>query len=79
MVLSDLRMPDIDGIVLFDWIKRLRPALAERTAFVTGDTMCADATRILVATGRPLLEKPFRVEDVRRLLGELAPDRSAAP
>ncbi len=76
MVLSDLRMPDIDGIVLFDWIKRLRPALAERTAFVTGDTMSADSARILVATGRPLLEKPFRVEDVRRLLEQLAPDRS---
>jgi CheY-like chemotaxis protein len=78
MVLSDLRMPDIDGVVLYDWIKRLRPALAERTAFVTGDTMSSDAARILVATGRPLLEKPFRAEDVRRLLDELSPSGASA-
>jgi two-component system NtrC family sensor kinase len=77
IVLSDLRMPDIDGQVLFDWIKRLRPALAERTAFVTGDTMSSDAARISVATGRPLLEKPFRAEDVRRIIDQLIPTHAA--
>jgi len=71
LVLSDLRMPDLDGPALFDWIARERPALVERIAFVTGDTLSAPAVRFLARTGRPFIEKPFTPASLRQLLEEL--------
>lgn len=59
IVLSDLRMPDLDGPGLYDWIRRERPELAERTGFITGDTLGPAVARFLADAGRPYLEKPF--------------------
>lgn len=59
LVMSDLRMPGMDGPALFDWLSSERPHLARRTVFVTGDALGAAASRFLAATGRPVLEKPF--------------------
>jgi PAS domain S-box-containing protein len=71
LVLSDLRMPDLDGPGLFGWLKTEHPQLAERTAFLTGDTLGADAVRFLTKAGRPFLEKPFSPAAVRQLIAEL--------
>jgi CheY-like chemotaxis protein/anti-sigma regulatory factor (Ser/Thr protein kinase) len=59
IVLSDLRMSDLDGPGLYDWIRRERPELAARTGFVTGDTLGPAVARFLAEVGRPHLEKPF--------------------
>lgn len=75
LLLSDLRMPDLDGPALYAWIERERPELCARTAFVTGDTLGPAAAHFLACAGRPLLEKPFGPESLRRLLAELS-DRS---
>lgn len=71
LVLSDLRMADLDGPGLFDWIEANRPALAARTGFVTGDTMGAASVRFLTRTGRPFLEKPFDRASVRSVVQAL--------
>lgn len=72
-VVCDLRMPDIDGPKLFAWIETNHPALAERTLFVTGDTLGPTAARFLAQCHRPVLEKPFAPADVVRLVGEFPP------
>jgi len=72
LLLSDLRMPGLDGPGLFAWVKVERPALAQRTAFLTGDTLGAEAVRFLTRAGRPFIEKPFSPNAVRSLLAELA-------
>jgi PAS domain S-box-containing protein len=72
LILSDLRMPDLDGTALFAWLQEKYPNLATRTAFVTGDTLGPAAARFLAASGRPVLEKPFDPGSVRHLLDELA-------
>jgi len=71
-VLSDLRMPGLDGPALFAWIEAERPDLARRVAFVTGDTLSAPAVRFLARSGCPFAEKPFTPESLRRLLAEVA-------
>ncbi len=68
LILSDLRMPDLDGPALHDWVQRERPHLAARIAFVTGDTLGAEAVRFLTRAGRPFIEKPFTRASVKRLL-----------
>jgi CheY-like chemotaxis protein len=58
-VVSDLRMPDMDGPALWHAIAERHPGLAERTVFVTGDTLSAGARGFLRETARPCVEKPF--------------------
>ena len=72
LVVSDLRMPDVDGPALYAWIVAHRPDLAARTAFTTGDTLGATVARFIADAGRPVLEKPFMPDSVRRFLGQLS-------
>jgi two-component system NtrC family sensor kinase len=71
VVISDVRLPGIDGPALYAWITQHKPELAARTAFVTGDTLGQASERFLAEAKRPLLEKPFLPHDVRRLIDEL--------
>ncbi len=71
LILSDLRMPDLDGPALFAWIAAERPELAGRVAFSTGDTLGSTAVRFLAREGRPFLEKPFTPDSLRALLDEV--------
>jgi CheY-like chemotaxis protein/two-component sensor histidine kinase len=71
IVISDVRLPGIDGPALYAWIARYEPELSARTAFVTGDTLGQASERFLAEAKRPLLEKPFLPNDVRRLIDEL--------
>jgi two-component system NtrC family sensor kinase len=50
------------------------PRHCGRTAFVTGDTLGAAAGAFLTRCRRPVLEKPFGTDALRRLLAELEPD-----
>jgi PAS domain S-box-containing protein len=67
-VLTDLRMPEMDGPALFREIEQRWPKLAERVIFVTGDALSPAVQRFLADTGRPLLEKPFTAADVREIV-----------
>jgi two-component system NtrC family sensor kinase len=67
-ILCDLRMPDLDGGALYAWLEESRPRLCTRTVFVTGDTLGHAAGGVLLRTGRPVIEKPFLPEAVRRVV-----------
>ncbi len=73
-ILCDLRMPDVDGQALYGWLEANRAHLCRRTAFVTGDTLGKAAAGFLAGSGRPVLEKPFVPEEVRRVVAALAAD-----
>jgi len=75
LILCDVRMPDIDGPALFAWMGEHKPHLRGRIAFITGDTLGAAAGGFLTRSGRPMLEKPFVPEELRRLIQELVPRR----
>ena len=71
-VVSDLRMPDMDGAALWRALRERHPALARRLVFVTGDTLSPGARQFLDDTGCGHLDKPFTRDDllaqVRRAL-----------
>jgi signal transduction histidine kinase/CheY-like chemotaxis protein len=77
LILSDLRMPDLDGPGLHRELAALAPALARRVVFVTGDVLTPETDRFLGETGLPVLEKPLDPYDlrlkVRSYLAELGP------
>lgn len=70
LVLSDLRMPGLDGSALYRRLEAERPELARRMVIVTGDTLNPGAQEFLARSGLPCLEKPFDPADVRRVVAE---------
>jgi len=68
-IVSDLRMPDMDGAALWRAVAKSHPSLARNMLFVTGDTLSPDAREFLRSTRCPALDKPFSKSD---LLGKLA-------
>ncbi len=66
LIISDLRMPDMDGPSLYRALASDRPELAARMAFVTGDTLAADLTGFLSEIGARVLEKPLDPGDLSR-------------
>jgi DNA-binding NtrC family response regulator len=58
-ILMDVRMPDISGLVLYKKIEELKPELAKRIIFVTGDTAGKDTLDLLRTTGIYCVPKPI--------------------
>ncbi|HSA82174.1 MAG TPA: PAS domain S-box protein, partial [Geminicoccaceae bacterium] len=65
LILSDLRMPDLDGPGLHRELAAVAPALVRRVVFVTGDVLTPETDRFLGETGLPVLEKPLDPYDLR--------------
>jgi PAS domain S-box-containing protein len=78
VILTDIRMPDLDGQALYEEIERRWPAQAGRVVFVTGDTLASALREFVAESGRPVLEKPFLPSDVRRVIAELTADGEVA-
>ncbi|PYN05257.1 MAG: hypothetical protein DME07_00595 [Candidatus Rokuibacteriota bacterium] len=68
VVMLDLRLPDIDGEAVWQWIARHRPALAERVVFMTGDMLTPGSHRFLQEAGRPVLPKPVAMGELYRMV-----------
>ena len=66
VVLSDLRMPELDGPGFYREVERRHPRLRRRFVFLTGDTLSPEITRFLENTRAVSLNKPFALEEVRR-------------
>jgi DNA-binding NtrC family response regulator len=64
-IFIDFWLGDGCGLDLYAWLQTHHPQLAEQTVFVTGDLlMRPELHERLVATGRPVLEKPFDLSDL---------------
>ncbi len=66
VILSDLRMPELDGPGLHDEAGRLHGSLAQRFIFITGDTLNLETKNFLDRVGAPTVTKPFDLNQVRR-------------
>jgi two-component system NtrC family sensor kinase len=72
VILTDIRMPDLDGRTLYREIERRWPEQASRVVFVTGDSLASALHEFASEVGRPVIEKPFVPVDVRRVVAEIA-------
>jgi signal transduction histidine kinase/ActR/RegA family two-component response regulator len=71
VVLLDLRLPDVDGAGVWQWIRTHRPRLAGRVIFMTGDTIRAGSQQFLDEAGRPVLEKPLAMDRITTAIEDL--------
>jgi CheY-like chemotaxis protein len=73
LILSDLRMPGMDGAEFYESACEMRPALRDRFVFMTGDSMTSRAMRFLDRVGSPHIDKPFDMESVRAMVAAFEP------
>ncbi len=73
LLMVDFLMPGLDGRGLYNALRAVDDPLAHRIIFMSGNVGDARVGRFLAEVGAPVLEKPFRVVQVReavhRLLG----------
>jgi CheY-like chemotaxis protein len=68
VIVSDVRMPDVDGPALYYELLSSSPALTRRMVFVTGDIMSPETRRFLDQTSLRYLEKPFTISEFQTVL-----------
>jgi CheY-like chemotaxis protein len=68
LIVSDVRMPEMDGASLYHELRALRPELARRIVFVTGDLVRPETRGFLDGTCLRYLEKPFTMLDFQAVI-----------
>src|SRR5437870_8642133 len=67
-LLSDLRMPELDGVGLYRELEQQHPRLLPRLAFVSGTTEPPEYASFLERTGATVLNKPFALAELHHLV-----------
>lgn len=74
-IVSDIKMPGLDGPGFHSAVLALDPELARRIGFVTGDTLSPTVAAFLKGSGQPHLEKPVTPEELLSLVAGLLGQR----
>jgi DNA-binding response OmpR family regulator len=64
-VISDITLPDTDGLELYESIKSKYPALSDRFLFMSGYTVDDRMEKFLNETGNSYIQKPFHISDLQ--------------
>jgi two-component system NtrC family sensor kinase len=67
-ILSDVRMPVLDGPGLYRELAGRAPELSRRFVLITGDVLSPETRTFLKETGVPSLTKPFDFDEIQRVL-----------
>lgn len=71
VVITDVRMPELDGPGLYREMERRFPDLLPRVIFITGDSTNPETQRFLSGIGARALHKPFDLDDIHRIVREV--------
>jgi signal transduction histidine kinase/CheY-like chemotaxis protein len=71
LVISDLRMPRLDGPAFYEALVRQGSPIQNRILFITGDTLARRTLDFLEPSGLPYLAKPFLVEELKLAVNRL--------
>ena len=70
-VVSDVKMPGMDGPTLHQAIRAIDPAAADTFIFISGDTVSPETSSYLEAVDNPTLAKPFEIDALEKALQEM--------
>jgi len=69
VVMCDLVMPVVTGMDLYNYLRVSRSSEAERVVFLTGGALIPSLRAFLASVDNAVIEKPFAIDDVRRVVG----------
>jgi PAS domain S-box-containing protein len=72
VVVTDIRMPGIDGPTFYETVIIKRPLLRDRFIFITGDSLNQRASRFIDGKIAPCIKKPFKIAELNRTINEVA-------
>jgi CheY-like chemotaxis protein len=78
-IVSDVMMPTMTGLELLEELLRVAPRQAARLMFITGGVFTENIKRRLDELETPRLDKPFVLDELRRMIVDLASREQAAP
>ncbi len=70
-IITDVMMPNMTGIELFDRFESLAPDQASRMIFLTGGVFTPQTQARLEAAGNPQLQKPVGAPELRACIAKL--------
>lgn len=68
LVITDLRMPGLEGPELYRAVRARYPDDPPRVIFMSANTGIEEYAAFLAGTGEPALEKPFNLADMRQVV-----------
>lgn len=77
-IISDLRMPVMDGPAMYDEMARSLPQYLNKIIYVTGDTLSVHVNEFLRRVSAPVIEKPYRLIDVKNALATVLPKSTSS-
>jgi signal transduction histidine kinase/CheY-like chemotaxis protein len=77
-IVTDLKMPGLDGQGLYERLCKIKPHMAHRFIFSTGDLANPRTQAFFQAAGCPYLSKPFKLEAVLTILEQIGRGTRAA-
>jgi CheY-like chemotaxis protein len=78
VILSDFRMPNMNGQQFYEQVRLSRPALADRIIFLTGDVVNEQTQSFLQSCGNPHLAKPFNLTTIQAAIIALLREKARA-
>jgi len=68
LIITDINMPELDGIKFYKIIKERRPDLTNKIIFITGGSFSGEMADLLKEIPNPKLQKPFEKEQLLRAI-----------
>ena len=65
VIITDMKMPGMDGATFYREVRQRDPAQARRMIFITGDTVSPDTRAFLQRVSNLVLSKPFKIGPLR--------------
>ncbi len=64
LIITDMHLPSMDSLHLYQQLRTLRPGLAQRVIFISGGVINDEVCVFLEQVGCQLIRKPFSVADI---------------
>ena len=78
VILTDFRMPQMNGDEFFRRAVAAKPSLSSRIVFLTGDTFSEETQRYLGGGITRFLSKPFDIASVQQMIADIVSEHAAA-
>ena len=79
LIISDIRMPKLTGIEFLLGSDRVRPGSQERFIFTTGVLDSLNTHEYMIATERPCIMKPAKVDQIQQTILEFLREHGTSP